>query len=292
MYGVVCSDLKFKENPRDQRLLQSTTSMLRKGIPERFNIGLMDWVMENFLEHELVSRWDLEWLKYFKEHDMSQYMVEQSALTLISDISNKSAEEVYNTVLCSAEGLEIVPLRLWCLGGNLVGKDVLEYGSGTGYLGKQLGLISNSYLGVDISRLATAIARGTTSLPNTSFVHLQSLQHSANLDNYFDVFDTIVSREFYIHQNFETALSALIFCSNFLKPKIGRLFADFFLPNPKIPQGVTYIAKSPLDPENPSCGFYYRESEIEELAKACSMRVTSISDRLELQRRFVEFQSL
>lgn len=178
-------------------------------------------------------------------------------------------------------------MHIWIDGNALVEKKVLEIGCGPAFLGRQLGLVVASYVGIDYSKLALSIAR-LTSPSNCHYYHLSELDailtHAGSID-------TMVGREFFIHQNYENLIWILHLAGALLK-RGGLISADFYEGNPTVPQGVIHPAKSELDPQYVSCGFQYSRDEIEEAAGETGYGVAAITDKPEYQRRFVLFQKM
>ncbi|MFN8455567.1 MAG: class I SAM-dependent methyltransferase [Anaerolineae bacterium] len=167
----------------------------------------------------------------------------------------------------------------------MVGKRVLEIGCGPGFLSKQVAKIAAWYMGIDYSQLALAIAR-LTSPPNCGYYHLADL---AAISQYAGTMDTMVGRNFFIHQNYQNLTWLLALAAILLKPG-GLISADFYLGNPAVPQGIVHPARQKLDENYPSCAFEYTVPDITEAASATGFMVESITDNLELQRRFVFFR--
>ncbi|MCJ7444301.1 MAG: class I SAM-dependent methyltransferase [Methanotrichaceae archaeon] len=219
------------------------------------------------------SMWDWEWLKYFMKASSDVYLVKYTDFP-IPDIRNKTRAEVWKA------------LRIWSDGSNLIGRRVLEIGCGTGYLGKQLGQIAEFYLGIDHSALAIYIAQQVS--PSNCVYAL--MEDENKLSFYESSMDILVGREFFIHQNWDNALVVLK-SAHYLLKDTGTTCLDFYLSNPKVPQGLLHSAKNPLDPAHPSCAFIFSYEEVYELAKICCFQVVDITDDLESQRRLVTLKS-
>jgi hypothetical protein len=232
---------------------------------------------------EIVDKWDREWMIYLSTEAKEPHLVRYSSLERIADITRMGRREVFNTALTrfkSGDGNAL--MRIWARGEEIVEKDVVEIGAGAGFLGKQLGLICRSYLGLDISQIAVAMARGT-SPSNCEYLHMWERE---GIFGAFGTRDTMVGREFFIHQNFDNALWVTALGEKLLRPG-GVMAADFYLPNRAIPQGVLHPAKSPLDPQYASCAFIFSDMEIHEVAARSKLVVESIEDDLSEQRKFV-----
>jgi 2-polyprenyl-3-methyl-5-hydroxy-6-metoxy-1,4-benzoquinol methylase len=235
-----------------------------------------------------VDRWDREWMHYFATENRHVHLVEHRKLAVIADLAGRSARDVFYTSLTrQRSGEPMLPLHVWAEGDDLVGKKVLEIGCGCGWLGKQLGMVSEAYVGIDYSEFALAVGRGN-SPANCRYLHISERDDIAALAGQMDI---MVGREFFIHQNFENASWVLRLGAFLLKPG-GIVSADFYLADPKIPQGVVHPAKSPLDPVYASCAFAFRPDEIAEVARNAGLEVVASTDHLEYQRRFVRMRKL
>jgi hypothetical protein len=105
-------------------------------------------------------------------------------------------------------------------------------------------------------------------------------------------FDTLVSRFFWIHQNFETGRRVLRIVEPLLKSG-GRLYLDFFWPNPTKAAGIWRTngarirrPKGPLDRE-PSVLFQYSARDVEELFQGMPFRILYQEEHGPTQRRYV-----
>lgn len=230
--------------------------------------------------------WDQEWLQYFIESNPKVYFLSHKDLSLVGDIRGKSPLEVHNTELVTSAKLGgFGPIRVWIDGDNLLGKKVLEIGCGAGYSGKQIGLLASSYVGIDYSQLALSIAR-LTSPENCEYFHIADLDHLKEFEGTMDV---MISRDFFIHQNFANVIPILRLGSYLLKPG-GTISADFWLTRPYGYQPVTHPAKSELDPLYPSCAFLFSMNDIQEAAAETGLTMETITDISDWRRRFVTFR--
>lgn len=230
-----------------------------------------------------VDKWDREWMLYLSTEARLPHLVRSESLKIIADISQFGRRQVFDTALTMVPGGNLNgALRIWVEGDRIVGKRVAEIGCGAGFLGKQLGLISSNYLGIDVSMLAVAIARGN-SPRGCQYFHLGEREEILAQQSSYD---TVVGREFFIHQNFDNAQWVVRLAAHLLKPG-GILAADFYLPNRAIPQGVLHPARSPLDPQHASCAFIFSDEDVLETAEANGLKVLSIEDSLADQRKFV-----
>ena len=236
------------------------------------------------------DRWNREWMHYFTfEGQSTTYacFLSHEKLSVAEDLRGMSPAQVFAAGLVEEVGQQKIgpPLRVWIEGDAIVGKRIVEIGCGCGWLGKRLGLVSEFYFGLDYSDLAIAIARGV-SPPNCKYAHLSD---KATIETIAGTMDTLIGRHFFIHQNYENARWVLQLGTYLLKPG-GKISADFYLINRAVEQGVLHPAKSPLDRQHASCAFVFEPGEFDELAEACGLELQSISDRLDVQRRFVLFR--
>lgn len=232
-----------------------------------------------------IDRWDKEWMHYFSTEDRFAHLRRYDRLVVNDDLQGKPAEQVFHSNLVIEDG-DAAPgaLRIWIEGEAILGRDVLEIGCGCGWLGKRLGLVAHSYLGLDYSEFAIAVARGV-SPPNCRYLHLSDREPITGCAG---AFDTMVGREFFIHQNYANASWVLKLGAFLLRPG-GQVSADFYLPNRRIPQGVLHPARSPLDPVHASCAFLFDEKDLRSLAGEAGLALVDIVDRLDQQRRFGRF---
>jgi SAM-dependent methyltransferase len=237
----------------------------------------------------LGDRWDREWLHYFLHENPKPFLIGQQYLKRIDSVAGKSPDAVYATQLVavtgSADMSSLGSLAVWVPGDDLNNRHVLEIGCGPGFLGKQLGLVAASYIGIDYSQLALAIAR-LTAPANCVFHHLSD---AAAIGAHAGTIDTMVGRNFFIHQNYQNLLWLLKLAALLLKPG-GLIAADFYLRNPSMETGVVHDAHADLDRLYASCAFEFSVADIESAAAAGGFAVETLFDRLDMQRRFVFFR--
>jgi 2-polyprenyl-3-methyl-5-hydroxy-6-metoxy-1,4-benzoquinol methylase len=235
----------------------------------------------------IVDKWDKEWMVYLSSEAKWPHLIQASRLKIVEDVSRFDRREMFYAVLTQGpDGSPNAPLRIWAKGSEIVGCRIAELGCGAGFLGKQLGLIADSYLGIDVSQLALAIARGNSG-PVCTYLHLGDKEF---IREEFRAYDTVVGREFFIHQNFTNAKWVLNLAKMLLRPG-GTVCADFYLPNREIPQGIIHPAKSELDPTFASCAFVFSDEDIGELSALTELAIISIDDILSEQRKLVVFKS-
>jgi SAM-dependent methyltransferase len=179
------------------------------------------------------------------------------------------------------------PIALYCDPDALEGQRVMEMGCGCGNLGKLLGRYAESYLGTDYSTLALKVAR-LVSPPNCSYVHVAD---RTGLEPFFGTVDTVVGRYFWIHQNLKLGRWNLEFLERFLTPG-GRLYADFYWPNPAVKQDVVFSPDHALSKTYPSATFRYTREDVERLIAGRPFRVLREEISPEMQRRYVVLERL
>jgi len=179
------------------------------------------------------------------------------------------------------------PLSLYCRREDLAGRRVMEMGCGCGNLGKLIARYVDHYLGTDYSTLALQVAR-LVSPANCSYVHVAD---RAGLAPFFGTVDTVISRYFWIHQNFQLAGWNLEFLALFLKAG-GRLYTDFYWPNPAVEQGIVFPPDHALSRAYPSATFRYTREDVERLIAGRPFRILSEEISAGMQRRYVVLERL
>jgi len=179
------------------------------------------------------------------------------------------------------------PLALYCDADALAGRRVMEMGCGCGNLGKLLGRYVATYVGTDFSTLALAVAR-LVSPANCTYVHVADRD---GLEPFFSTVETVVGRYFWIHQNQELAGHNLDFLARFLAPG-GRLYADFYWPDPLVEQGVVFTPDQPLSRRYPSATFRYDRADVERLLAGRPFRFLREELVPAMQRRYVVLERL
>lgn len=247
-----------------------------------------DWANEIPVDSELVNRWDQEWLNYFLTESVRPFFVPHTRLKRVDSLEKKSANQIYDTALTKEDNGVLMPhLNIWVNYDDILNKNVFELGCGPGFLGKQLGMVAKSYLGIDYSELALKIAH-LVSPDNCKYVHISDFDE---ISKYEGTIDTMVGRYFFIHQNYNN-LTWILRLAHFLLKDSGVISADFYLPDPNIPQGIVHPAKHELDDHYASCAFAFTDAEIHLASQMLRFKVENIVDRLDLQRKFVFFRKL
>lgn len=233
-----------------------------------------------------IERWDREWLSYL----LREYPQQLSPYTAYPK-RPELPENPLQTIDVSMDGW--ATLLVYAPGSAILDKHVMEFGCGCGNLGKLVACYARTYLGVDCSRLALAIAR-LVSPPNAAYLHVNQVEELALLSG---TVDTLLSRFFWIHQNFETGRRVLRIVEPLLKSG-GRLYLDFFWPNPKEAIGFwrtevdrIRFPRDPLD-EEPSAMFQYSASDVEELFRDMPFRVLQQQEHGPTQRRYVTAEKI
>lgn len=179
------------------------------------------------------------------------------------------------------------PIALYCDPDALEGRRVLEMGCGCGNLGKLIARYTESYLGTDYSTLALRIA-SLVSPPNCTYVHVADRK---GLEPFFGTIDTVVGRYFWIHQNLRVAGENLDFLALFLRPG-GRIYTDFYWPNPAVEQAVVLSPDQSLSRAYPSATFRYTREDVERLIAGRPFRILREEISPEMQRRYVVLERL
>lgn len=222
-------------------------------------------------------RWDNEWLVYLSTEAARPHFRRYDTLGAPRNLAGIPRSSMWDSELCVGAGAA----NIWVDGDTLVGARVLEVGCGCGYLGKQLGLICDAYVGVDHSPLAIHIAR-LTSPSNCQY----ALTHNIGvLHPLHGTLGIMLGRHFFIHQNLASAIAVLRLARVFLVEG-AKVYADFFLPPKKHGTARVLRAMDDLDPSAPSAGFCFSDSEIETLADQSGYTVSCIEDAPSVFRRF------
>lgn len=229
-------------------------------------------------EGALTERWDREWLYYFLDEDIDPFLLPHQCLTLATDVRGLSARDMHKTKLTN----ELPPLAIYMPGDRLVSRRVFEVGCGPGLLCKQLGLIADSVVGIDHSRLALRIARYAS--PKNCQYYLST--ETKQLEAQYGSFDAMVCRFFFIHQNYDNALQLLQLAQRLLRPG-GLVGADFYMPGAVKTNGVIFPARSRLSEQHVSSAFVYSMKDIEELACVTGFAPVDKWESPADQRRFV-----
>jgi SAM-dependent methyltransferase len=222
-----------------------------------------------------VERWNDEWMAYLRR-EWELQLAPHTAYPLRPELPVQARDLL---ALHLGHGW---PLALYCDAEALAGRRVMEMGCGCGNLGKLLGRYVESYLGTDYSTLALAVAR-LVSPANCHYVHVAD---HATLAPHQGGIDTVVGRYFWIHQNAALAAMNLDFLALFLRPG-GRLYADFYWPDPAQEQGVVRTPDQPLSRSLPSLTFRYTRADVEALLVGRPYRVLREEVVPKMQRRYV-----
>jgi hypothetical protein len=226
-----------------------------------------------------VERWDREWLSYL----LREYPQQLSPYTAYQ--RPELPEDPLRMMDVSMGNW--ATLLVYAPASAVLDKQVMEFGCGCGNLGKLIASYARTYLGVDCSRLALAIAR-LVSPANATYLHVNQVEELTRLSG---TCDTLLSRFFWIHQNFETGRRVLHIVEPLLKSG-GRLYMDFFWPNPKEAVGFWRTddrIRSPrqsLD-EEPSAMFQYSAPDVEKLLGDLPFRILQQEEHGPTQRRYV-----
>lgn len=229
---------------------------------------------------EDVERWNAEWLDYLSR----EWPLQFTPHTALPDRPPLPEDPLDMIHLSLAPGWH---LSLYCDRDALEGQKVMELGCGCGNLGKQLGRYVESYLGVDYSTMALQIAR-LVSPPNCFYLHVSNQEGLGYFRGYVD---TVIGRYFWIHQNLALARRNLEFLERFLRPG-GRLYADFFWPDPEAEHFVVLPPDAPLSKRYPSAMFQYSSQDVQRLIAGRPFRILRETVSREMERRYVVLERL
>lgn len=163
----------------------------------------------------------------------------------------------------------------------------MELGCGCGNLGKQLGRYVHSYLGVDFSTMALQIARLVSPM-NCVYQHVGD---AGALSKHHGTIDTVVGRHFWIHQNLRLARENLRYLEPFLKPG-GRIYADFFWPDPAAEHFVVLSPAGVLSKQYPSAMFKCGPEDVQALVAGSPFRVVNEVIFVPMERRYVTLERI
>lgn len=238
-----------------------------------------------FCSEAEIARWDREWLSYL----LAEYPQQLRPYTTYSKRPELPEDPLQ--MIDVSMGVWST-LMVYAAGAAIRDKHVMEFGCGCGNLGKLVSCYARAYLGVDLSPLALSIAR-LVSPPNAVYLHPNQ---TGELDRFAGTVDTVISRFFWIHQNFETGRRVLNVVEPLLKPG-GLLYFDFFWPAPREAVGfwaTTDRVRSPDGPldEEPSAMFAYSGSDVEQLVGGFPFRILRQQEHGPTQRRYVTAQKI
>ncbi len=132
--------------------------------------------------------------------------------------------------------------------------------------------MSKHYPGTDFSRLALTIA-GLLSPKNCTYVLLMDQEE---MSGYCGTRDTVVTRHFFIHQNYDSAIWVTKLANRLLRMG-GTLIADYYVPNKEweaaVKKGDVRPADASWDDEFPSRMFLFSDAQIAEIASICGFDI-------------------
>jgi len=234
---------------------------------------------------EQVERWDREWLSYLSR-EYPEQLRPYTTYPRRPELPNDPLRMIDVSLA------DHTSLAFYASGEAIRDRVVLEFGCGCGGLGKLVAGYARSYVGIDWSPLALSIAR-LVSPPNAVYLHPSQTDE---LNRLVGTADTLVSRFFWIHQNFETGRRVLSVAGPLLKPG-ALLYFDFFWPNPGEAVGFWRSVdrlRSPDDTldDEPSAMFPYAASDVERLLRDLPFRILSQHEHGPTQRRYVVAQKI
>jgi predicted TPR repeat methyltransferase len=158
---------------------------------------------------------------------------------------------------------------------------VLEIGCGPGALARELSPMVRHFLGLDFSPLAIRIA--TIMAPdNCDFF---SFGEQESFHEFAESRDTMVCRDFFVHQNMESAASILQLARLLLKPG-GIIIADFYS------QKMVNAEAQKGEDVAPSTIFGWRQDQIQAICSDHGFETQAVNDdnRPHHNRRFVQMR--
>jgi len=242
---------------------------------------------------EEVQRWNNEWVEYLRQEWMYQLVPhtefpERPPLPADPmDLLNHSLRRARRGRGGDPEFIGAWSLMIYGDREALENQRVMELGCGCGNLGKLMARYVRSYLGVDYSTLALSVAR-LVSPENCTYIHVAD---GDSLTAFAGQIDTVISRYFWIHQNLDLGRQNLHFLEMFLRPG-GRVYLDFFWPDPDVQQFITLPAPSPLSKEYPSAQFWYTSEDVQALIQQLPFRLIRETVSLPQQRRYVVLEKI
>jgi hypothetical protein len=234
---------------------------------------------------EEIERWNREWLSYLHR----EYRQQLRPYTLYPNRPELPEDplQMLNVSLDAS-----ATLLVYASGSAIRDKNVMEFGCGCGNLGKLVACYARTYLGLDCSPLALAVAR-LVSPPNAAYLHPNETEE---LDALSGTIDTLISRFFWIHQNLETGRRVLSIVEPLLKSG-ALLYFDFFWANLEEAVGSwreVWLTRSPHDSldKEPSAMFSYSASDVEKLLGGFPFRILGQQEHGPTQRRYVVAQKI
>jgi len=222
-----------------------------------------------------IERWNREWLEYLRDQwswQLAPYTHYPEKPPLPDDPMDLLTLSVgAGSILC-----------LYCDREALEGQRVMELGCGCGNLGKMIARYADSYLGTDYSTIALQIAR-LVSPGNCTYCHVSERKE---LESFAGQIDTVISRWFWIHQNLKLGRENLWFLENFVRPG-GRVYADFFWPNPEVEHFIVLPPEAPLSNKYPSAQFRYDSEDVHRLIADLPFRILRETVSVPQERRYV-----
>jgi hypothetical protein len=173
------------------------------------------------------------------------------------------------------------PIELYANRGAIEGKKVLELGTRAAEVGKFLARSAKGWLGLDDSTAALQLAK-LVSPENAVFVHPSK---HMTLATHHGSIETVVGRRNFVHRNLDAAKELLGFVEPFLIQG-GRLYAEFYFPNPDHIREHVYPAAHPPS-EVASALFAYSRENVEAMIKHRPFLIVHDEERPDLERRFV-----
>ena len=217
--------------------------------------------------------WDREWMRYLSNgKDYSFYFRRMDEYSRPLEVSKDELRSFTFDQIYGAKIADFPPLQIYASGDQLVDRNILEIGCGPGVLGRLAVHFAKTYVGVDASKFALSIVRNdsllrralptSTSLTSMGFAVLAGFA------------DTCVSRNFFIHHNYDSARQILSLLRDLTKPG-GTIAADFFCDEPTIDEERRRRSRSPRNVDHPSTLYTYSESDVRSLCADVGFELVS-----------------
>ena len=238
------------------------------------------------------ERWDKEWIAYFRR--APNYFDDFSTPNADSRRRVARVAAAVGTTFDGARGPvdESNPVwSIWAIGchpAEISGRAVADLGCGAGGIGRTLGYVADSYLGIDYSPLALRVAT-LVSPPSCRYVLRSS---RGELRRAAGSVDTAFSRSVFIHQNFDQAVELATLAAGLVKPG-GVLAVDYRRPDTD-EQGnhlePPRSARSPLLRGFPSASYYFTDDEIAEVGDRAGLALDAIIEVPERSWRIARYR--
>lgn len=238
---------------------------------------------------EKTVKWDREWCEYFQYPYANRFFYhmrgpDRKIWVGTDELRKYAPRDFYFTKPFGEYQFET-----WTSGEDIVGKTILEVGSGPGAFGRVAAKLAKSYVGIDYSPLALHVGR-TVSDDNAEYIHISNLDRIRQLRGTFDI---AIGRHFFIHQNVDN-VRWLLELYNFGLKDGGTAVLDFWLhPVGTVIQDVNILdGMGKIPEEHASCVYYFAPEVIEELVAKAGFEIETTEEVPEVDRRFVRIRKV